>query len=124
MSKTRILAVLLTIPLFQVRGQGVDSNDVVSIYFVTHPGGCHDTAHYTLTDSEKESISRILKSPATLKSAVNTCIMDGLISSISYEKADKKYSALILNAYESQASIRPQDLLLHLMSGMAPGSVP
>jgi hypothetical protein len=123
---------LLTFSVFQVRGQGVDSNDIVSIYLVTHPGGLmsgdgrffilksdtlsvwnnkgwfsdpnegFDTADYALTNSEKESILKILKSPDTLKSAFNPCIMDGLILLVSYEKNNKKHSAWISNAYDDQ----------------------
>lgn len=61
-----------------------------------------DTAYYTLTSSEKESILKILKSPDTLKSAINPCIMDGLILSLSYEKGNKKHTVRILNDYDDK----------------------
>jgi hypothetical protein len=129
MSKISALAILLSLSTFRVCGQATDSNSIVSIYFVTRPGGlisgdvrffsfkgdtlsawnnkgwfsssdaeC-DTAYYTLTNNEREGILRILKSPDTLKSAINHCMLDGLILSISYEKGNAKHIAWILNSY-------------------------
>ena len=61
-----------------------------------------DTVHYALTNNEKESILNILKSPDTLKSAFNPCMMDGLILSVSYEKSNKWHSVWISNAYDDK----------------------
>jgi hypothetical protein len=132
MAKTWLLIALLTFSLFQARAQTADSSDRVLIYFVTHPGGLMtgvgrffafrsdtfcvwnnkgwlsdpkegvDTTYYTLTNIEKDSILKILKSPDTLKSAFNPCIMDGLILWFSYEKANKKYTAWVSNAYDNK----------------------
>lgn len=135
MSKTSIFGVLLTLSIFQVCGQTADSNGIVSICFVTRPGGLitgdvrffsfkadtlsvwnnkgwfsgadarFDTAYYALTNGEKENILSILKSPDTLKSAFNPCILDGLILAITYEKNSAKHSVWISNAYDDKLFI-------------------
>ena len=132
MSKTSIFSILLTLSIFQVCGQTAESSYSVSIYLVTRPGGLitddgrlfsfkadtlsvwnnkgwfsdsdtkYDTAYYTLTNDERDSILRILKSPDTLKSAINPCILDGLILSIFYENDSAKHTVWISNAYNAK----------------------
>jgi hypothetical protein len=135
MTKISTLAILLALSTFQVCGQTANSSYVVSTYFVTHPGGLitgngrlfsfkadtlsvrnnkgwvsysdakYDTACYKLTNNKRETILRLLKSRDTLKSAINPCLMDGLVLSISYERGNAKHTVWISISYNDKVFI-------------------
>ena len=132
MPRAIIIAILLILSTIGVEGQVDYSNDIAAVYFMTRPGELivgggrfyifkkdslfvwnqkgwnsnskpiYDTTYYPLTDKEGDSLFRIIHSSDTLKSAVNSCILDGLILEISYKSFTGIHTVGILNAYDDK----------------------